>query len=293
MTEEMLTKCRVCGADILFPANDNSVRHCSYCGRPNSRPRSRPDETRLMKYANERRNMGEFTEAEQAYRKVLQECEEEHEARWGLLLCKYGVIYVEDEKDGTVKITCRRARSSSFRSEEDYKTVISQTEQASDEVCRSYERDAEYIDNIQGEIRKLHEETDPYDVFLCYKETAPEGGKTEDSVLAHRLFNDLTRSGYRVFFAPESLKEKAGANYEAALFVAIEMSRVMLALGTRKEYFESTWVRSEWTRFLDRMDLVQGDQHLIPLFRKEDDLPEAFTNRFIQGAENRGRLLGY
>ena len=94
MTEELLTKCSVCGMQITFRAGENLVR-CSACLRVNERPRSAPQETDLMKYANERRNMGEFKEAGEAYRKVLQTCTKEHEARWGLLLCKYGVMYVE------------------------------------------------------------------------------------------------------------------------------------------------------------------------------------------------------
>ena len=95
MASDLLTKCSRCEGDIIFPAGIDLIK-CPWCDRPNSRPKSQQDdEIRLMKYANERRNLGEFDEAERVYRKVLQSYNDEHEARWGLLLCKYGVIYVE------------------------------------------------------------------------------------------------------------------------------------------------------------------------------------------------------
>ena len=281
MTGELLTKCSVCGMELYFPAEKNVVR-CGYCDRMNDRPKSSPEKTGSMKLANELRNMGEFAKAQDRYLDVLADNFEEHEARWGLLLCKYGVMYVEDNSANRKErlVTCRRSVSSSFQDEEYYQIVLNQ---ASPDVRDAYEKDAAYIDRIQGEIRQLRTQTEPYDVFLCYKETATEGGQTEDSAIAHGIFNELSRSGYRVFFAPESLKEKAGANYEAAIFVAIETSRVMLVLGTKKEYFESTWVRSEWRRFLERIDLGDEDKTLIPLFCHAADLPDTFKRRMIQG----------
>ena len=114
MSSEMVTKCSVCGMEIIFQPGETLTR-CPWCDRINDRPKSQPNETSLMKYANERRNMGEFKEAEEAYRKVLQLCTEEHEARWGLLLCKYGVMYVEDNSANRKErlVTCRRSVSSS------------------------------------------------------------------------------------------------------------------------------------------------------------------------------------
>ncbi len=286
ISSELLTKCSVCGQQIIFKPEENLAR-CPWCDRINERPKGEPEGTSLMKYANERRNIGEFKEAEEAYRKVLQACTEEHEARWGLLLCKYGVLYMESADGKERVITCRRARTSSFQSEPDYQIVL---QQSSPEMQAVYEKDAAYIDRVQTEIQKLKAQTEPYDVFLCYKETDPEGGKTEDSAIAHDLYNDLTHSGYRVFFAPESLKDKTGANYEAAIFVAIENSMVMLVIGTQKEYFTGTWVRSEWQRFLEQIDLGE-DKLLLPLFRRADDLPDAFKNRFIQGYEMKGPYM--
>ena len=39
MVSEMITKCSVCGADILFPSGVTLVK-CEYCLRVNDRPKS-------------------------------------------------------------------------------------------------------------------------------------------------------------------------------------------------------------------------------------------------------------
>ena len=127
MLDEMLTKCSVCGMEIYFPVGKNIVR-CGYCDRVNDRPQSSQDEPNLrkLKYANERRNMGEFAEAEKAYREVLALYENEHEARWGILLCKYGVIYVEDAENHKRMITCRKEQKTLFCAEDDYRLALEQ-----------------------------------------------------------------------------------------------------------------------------------------------------------------------
>ena len=278
---QLNTRCSVCGAALIFPAGKDEVL-CEYCFRPNARPKSETNETTLMKYANERRNIGEFEEAAATYRQVLQKNIHEHEARWGLLMCKYGVMYVEDKASGQRVITCRRAVNSSIQAEPDYRKCC---EEAGEAVRAAYEKDAAYIDAVQKEIRRIRASEAPYDIFICYKESAPEGGRTRDSVFAQQICSRMTDRGFRVFYAPVSLKQKSGANYEAAIFAALSDARVMLSLGTRKEYFESTWVRSEWKRFLEMIDAGE-DKLLIPMYRDLDpgaDLPSEFRMRYLQG----------
>ena len=279
----LITQCCTCGADLKFPVGVDEVI-CEYCDRPNARPVSEADETAQLKYANERRNLGEFDEADQAYREVLKKNDREHEARWGHLLCKYGVMYVEDMASRERVITCRRAVNSSMRAELDFMIC---SEQASPIVRLSYQRDAEYIDRVQAEIRRIRAENQPYDVFLCYKETAPDGSRTRDSLLAQSICQRMETRGYRVFFAPMSLKEKSGANYEAAIFAALSDARVMLALGTRPEYFEGAWVKSEWKRYLEMIDAGE-EKLLVPMYRDMEPavaLPAEFRTRYLQSLD--------
>lgn len=236
-----------------------------------------------MKYANERRNLGEFDKAEKAYDEVLKKNLSEHEARWGILLCRRGAIYLEDEATNTVVITCRKKVNSSIVTDPDFKRAC---EDAPIQVRRQYERDAEYIDAIQREIRSMTD-ADGCDIFICYKETEPNAGeRTEDSVRALNLYQTLTRRGYRVFYAPVSLKNHLGANYEAAIFNAIETAQVMLVLGTKANYFSTTWMQSEWRRFLEKVDAGER-KLLVPLYQNfsPSELPTEFADRFLQGLD--------
>ena len=286
MPEELIvTRCSDCGGEIIFGAG-KTVARCSYCGAPNQMPR-KPEIKKNLDYANELRNSGEFREAMRAYQDVLQLSPDEVEARWGRLLAKYGVIYVEDKEKRECHITCRRSVKTLFQEEHDYEAILNLAEP---EVREKYINDAKYIDRVQMKIRILRQQEKPYDVFLCYKERDGSGGRTEDSLRMQGIYNDLTKDGYRVFFAPETLKDKTGADYESAIFAAIESSRVMLVMGTRKEYFTSTWVRSEWRRYLEKMD-NREDKVLLPLFEDAKDLPEEFTLRFIQGYKMEGPYL--
>jgi len=279
---ELVTKCYSCGGEIVF-AGDENTAVCEYCGRTNARPKSQPNELELMKYSNERLSFGEFDEAETGYRKVLQRTPDEHEARWGLLLCKYGVQYVEDAKTKTRLPTCRRSLPTSFCAEPDFRLACAAAPMA---VRMEYEKDGRYIDDIQKEIRRLKSVGERYDIFLCYKETDENGRRTRDSVLAQNLYQTLKLHGFSVFYAPISLKKCLGANYEAAIFCALESSQVMLVLATKPEYLRTTWVKSEWRRYLSRID--QGeDKLLIPLYRDftPDRLPREFNDRFLQGLD--------
>ena len=275
---KLLTKCYKCAAQIVFTPGEDMVR-CDSCAMFNDRPKSESKDTELMKYAHERRNLGEFAEAETAYRRVLAKNLGEHEARWGLLLCRRGVVYLKDERSGETVITCRRCAPGSIMTDPDFRQACAD---APERVKQQYVRDAEYIDSIQRAIRNPGQQD--YDVFICYKETDPEtGARTEDSRRALNVFQTLERRGYRVFYAPVSLKDSIGASYEAAIYHAIETAKVMLVLGTKPEYFRTTWMQSEWKRFLEKVD-AREPKLLVPMYAGFDayQLPQEFTDRFIQ-----------
>ena len=45
-----------------------------------------------------------------------------------------------------------------------------------------YREEAKVIDRLQQDILSVVANESPYDVFICYKETGEDGGRTEDSV---------------------------------------------------------------------------------------------------------------
>lgn len=278
---ETLVKCRVCGAELLFSQQESS-KPCRFCKSVNVRPQSVGETLNIFNLATEQRLNKEFFHAEESYRRVLEIQKDEYEARWGLVLCKYGIEYMQDAKSGRSLPICHIVQAKPMREDPDYKQAC---KLAPADVRAGYEKDAAYIDATQQKIRQMRKNEPGYDIFLCYKETALESKEpTQESRDARRLYNELTRGGYRVFFAPESLPEMAGENYEAGIYHAIETARVMLVIGRNPEHLTSRWVQSEWSRFLARMDDGE-EKYLLPLYGgiSYEQLPKAFEYRGLQG----------
>ncbi len=279
---ELMCECSRCTANIEFREQDQVVR-CKYCQYPNQRPQATGGMLDKLKRGNRLLQQCQFEEAEDCYEDVLKQYPDEAEALWGRLMCKYGVEVAKEEKYGTVRryLLCHRARRSSIRNEGDFHDACKHADPL---VREQYERDAEYIDNVQHKIREAAQRQESYDVFICYKETDLETGeRTRDSMIAQQLYNQYIYDGYRVFFARETLCDKMGEDYEAAIYQAIATAKVMLVVGLKKEHFQAVWPKSEWMRYLEKME--QGEGLLIPVYgeMKAEELPEQFINLGLPG----------
>ena len=281
MLHSLVTACYSCGAQITFDA-DAEIALCPFCGKYNDRPKVREESiVQAMKRANELCDKGEFTQAEKTYQLVLSRNPDEHEARWGLLRCRYGIEYETDPRSGQRIPTCRLTRSLPMRLDPEFKSACAL---ASQDVRAQYEYECHYIDAIQERIRKIAEGERVWDVFICFKETEPDGSYTPERKDGYELYRALERAGYRAFFSPESIRGALGEDYEAAIYSAVHTSQVMLLLARAEEHISSTWVRSEWTRFLDSAD-AGARKKLIPVYA--GITPEAFPmeirERNLQG----------
>lgn len=263
--------CEYCQAPLHFEKGNNVVI-CKYCNHINEKEAD-PETADLLEQAAALRNEGLFDEAKSAYKKLLIKSPESYKAHWGLLLCKYGVAYVE-RKGGKRVVTCRKRVTSDISEETGYKIVM---EHAPESEREQFLEDIQAISAIQNKINEY--KNYECDIFICYKETSDgDHGRTQDSYEADFLYQILTtKDGYKVFFARESLKDKAGADYEALIFRAIESAEIMIVLGTTKEYFESTWVKSEWSRYLDLINR-DANKTIISLMVRGRDLPEKLSS---------------
>ena len=97
-------------------------------------------------------------------------------------------------------------------------------------------------------------------------------------MVAQEIYYQLTAEEYKVFFARLSLEDKLGCQYEPYIFAALNSAKIMLVIGTQKEYFEAVWVRNEWSRFL-HLARKDSSKLLIPCFRDMDayDLPREIS----------------
>ena len=279
-------KCKMCGGDLEI-AEGSSVAECQYCGTKQTLPKL-SDEKRANLYdrANHFRRSNDYDKAMSIYESILNEDNTDAEAYWSLVLCRYGIEYVEDPASHKRVPTVNRAQFTSIYADEDYKSAIQYADSYQKEI---YEQEAKAIDEIQKGILAISRNEKPYDVFICYKETDNNGRRTQDSVLAQDLYYQLTNEGFKVFFSRITLEDKLGTAYEPYIFAALHSAKVMVAVGTKSEYFNAVWVKNEWSRYLS---LIRNgaDKTLIPAYKDMDpyDLPEEFSHLQAQDMSKLG-----
>lgn len=269
-------KCKMCGGELHINPGE-SVAVCEYCGTTQTLPKLDDDRrANLYDRANHFRRNNDFDKAAGIYEQILNEDKTDAEAYWSLVLCRYGIEYVEDPATHKRVPTVNRAQYTSIFDDEDYKAAIQYADAAQRVV---YEAEAKAINEIQKGILEISQKEEPFDVFICYKETDANGRRTPDSVLATDLYHQLTQEGFKVFFSRITLEDKLGTAYEPYIFAALNSAKVMVVLGTKPEYFNAVWVKNEWSRYLA---LIRGGAKkvLIPAYRDMDpyDLPEEFSH---------------
>jgi len=230
----------------------------------------------LFDRANHYRQQKEFDKAQATYENILQEDINNAEAHWGVVLSKFGIEYVEDPKTHKLVPTCHRVQSLSVLNDLDYLKAIGN---ASDGYTRSlYEQEAKAVSDIQRSILAISGREEPYDVFICYKETDETGRRTVDSTLAQDIYFQLKNENLKVFFSRITLEDKLGNEYEPYIFAALNSAKVMLVVGTKPEYFNAVWVRNEWLRYVTLFKNSK-DKIIIPCYRDMNayDLPEELS----------------
>lgn len=269
-------RCKMCGGDLEL-TNNSTVCECMYCGTKQTVPQINDEKiANLFNRANQLRMVNRFDEAKKIYEDILLENNSSAEAHWGVILCKYGIEYVDDSKTNTKIPTCHRTIASSIFTDIDYIETINNADESNKSI---YEQEAKQINEIQQGIIKQAEDEEDYDVFICYKETdEATGDRTEDSVIAQDLYYELEKKGYKTFFARKTLEGKLGSAYEPIIYSALSSSEVMVVLGTKPEYFNSVWLKNEWSRYLDFAQ--NGNKLLIPAYRgfSPYELPNEFSH---------------
>ena len=279
-------KCKICGGALEIDSAQ-SVATCEYCGTKQTLPRL-DDERRTNLYdrANHFRRNNDFDKAMGIFEQILNEEPTDAEAYWSIVLCRYGIEYVEDPATRRRVPTINRAQFTSIFDDENYKSAIANADGYQREV---YEAEANAINELQKNILAISQKEEPFDVFICYKETDANGRRTQDSVLATELYHELTKEGFKVFFSRITLEDKLGIAYEPYIFAALNSAKVMVVLGTKPEHFNAVWVKNEWSRYLA---LIKNGARktLIPAYRDMDpyDLPEEFSHLQAQDMSKLG-----
>ena len=268
-------KCKMCGGDMEISA-DKTFGTCEYCGSTMTLPKVSDDQrAAAFNRGNHFRRAGEFDKALGVYERIVAEDDTDAEAHWCCALCRFGIEYVEDPATYEWLPTCHRASFDSFLEDVDYLAAL---EHSDGITRRQYQKDAAKIAEVQRGILATSQNTEPYDVFISYKELDENGERTRDSVLAQDIYYQLTEQGRRVFFSRISLEDIPGTQYEPYIFAALNSAKVMIVVGTSAENLNAVWVKNEWSRFLAMMR-KDKTKLLIPCYRDMDpyDMPEQLT----------------
>ena len=270
-----IIKCKMCGGDMVI-SDDKTYGTCEYCGSQMTLPKISDDQrAAAFNRGNHFRRIGEFDKALQVYERIVREDEKDAEAHWCCALCRFGIEYVEDPASFEYIPTCHRASFDNFLEDVDYLAAV---EHSDGITRRQYQKDGAKIAEVQRGILATSQNEEPYDVFICYKETDENGDRTRDSAMAQDIYYQLTEQGRRVFFARITLEDKVGTEYEPYIFAALHSARVMVVVGTSAENLNAVWVKNEWSRFLTMMK-HDRNKLLLPCYRDMDpyDLPEQLS----------------
>lgn len=288
-------KCKVCGGELVLKGNQ--IACCKECENLMLLPVIDSDiRNDMFNRGNYYRMNYEYERAAQAFEQIIARDPEDAEARFCLALCHYGVEYVRDPRSGEYLPTCHRGNTYSILDDVDYQAAV---KYAPVQIQEGMKKQAEQIHRIWQQIMDIARYEDPYDVFICYKESPGLGAnpeerigrseRTQDSVLAQELYDELTARGLRVFFSRITLQNKLGSDYEAHIFAALQSAKVMLVVGTRRDYIEAVWVKNEWQRFM-HLRRQDRSREIIPVLRDMDeyDLPDEFADCIPRNIDETG-----
>ena len=269
-------RCKMCGGQNEIQEGKSTFT-CEFCGATQTVHAF--DNVKKINYferANSLRYKCQYEKAAGIYETIVAEFPNEAEAYWGLVLCKYGIEYVDDPKTGLKTPTCHRSQFVSIYDDGDYKNCIKYADVIAKTV---YQKEASEISKLQKSILEISTKEDTFDIFICYKENDSYGNRTLDSVLAQDIYQELTNIGYKVFFSKITLEDKLGTEFEPYIFSALQSSKIMIHVTTSRENSESAWVRNEWSRYL--LSIQQGQKKtLLTCYKKISpyDLPKEIKN---------------
>ena len=108
-----LLQCEMCCGELEI-SPDRSIGICKYCKSTFTIPKEIEKKGNLFNRANYLRQTCNFDKAISVYESILSDNCEDADALWGLVLCRYGIEFVEDPKTHNRIPTCHRASRTSI-----------------------------------------------------------------------------------------------------------------------------------------------------------------------------------
>ena len=116
--------CKMCGGTLEIEEG-MLIATCKYCGTKQTLPRLLSDKrANLYDRANHFRRNNEFDKAKNIYERILDEDTTDSEAYWSIVLCMYGIEYVEDPGTHRRVPTVNRIQYTSIYDDDNYKLAL-------------------------------------------------------------------------------------------------------------------------------------------------------------------------
>ena len=273
-----LNRCKTCGGSLERQGN---YFVCDSCG--NKWEIDRAEDSTAVDRANAWNALrdGDFDSAAELFEEIISKDKDNHEAYWGRALATNGIIYVTDLNENKKVPTCNNITGNSFIENRDVKTAISLAEP---EIAANYKEQANKIEAIRVEWFEKASREKPYDIFISFKDSDRQNGieRTQDSIDAQELYTMLVDQGYKVFYSRVSLRDKVSEQYEPYIYNALKTAKVMIVFGSKAEYFASTWIKNEWSRYIKRIESGEKHKNSLVVVTKgvePADLPVALGRR--------------
>lgn len=258
-------KCNRCGSPNVEHIGQG-MYHCKNCDAQFPMSYTGNDESITTKLSRiyDLRNKLKFDECEEIIDSILLESNHNENLKpllgdvyFQKFLCDYGVCYVDEDGSPIQIPTLNRLSPTSCFENANY--INARNNYSNKDAKEKINQAVSVIENIRSKAFEKVLDEDPYDVFISLKVRTLDGkGYTSDDKVARDIYDKLTKNGYRVFYSEETLKQKAGSEYEPIIYHALFSAKVFLLICTDDvEYIKQPWVQNEWSRFLKRRELEQ------------------------------------
>ncbi|MBQ7307945.1 MAG: TIR domain-containing protein, partial [Clostridia bacterium] len=284
--------CTNCGSNsITF---ENNIYSCQSCG---SKFEKKQVDSKMfvdLRLADNYRQSTHFDEAKKLYKKIIEDYPDDNltDVYWGLFLCEQNVIF-EDDGKGEKFPSFYKINSQSVEDTPSYLKAITYASKHDIEKVKVFNDLGERIEYARKMYLDIANTTNPFEIFICFKNTDQNGNHTQDRQLAMDIYNEFSGK-YNIFFSEKTLKNIKSnyREYEPNIYYGLYTDKIMLLICSRNEYIESKWLKNEWSRFTQINSNKQEKKCIIPIFTdgyNPNDLPSDLQS--IQGIFDDRKLI--
>ncbi|MBQ8448668.1 MAG: leucine-rich repeat protein [Clostridia bacterium] len=275
-----IVECQTCGnRDVNLIAERDGGYVCKCCGVWYKKDPTEEEFREQMRCEQGYSQLSayRFGDARDTFQRILQNNPNSINALWGVLLARFGVVFIKGFYKGVVEpVYCfpnyERMKRRYVQSEPEYAQIMDLLKTDA-ELRFDYEKKAEKIDDALDSYKEYKASTER-DVFICVKISAaterhPElEGRTKDYEFALKIYNELQSRGVNAFYSFVTLENDVKSDEK--IWRNLVKSKKMLLIGSSEEYLESPWVKSEWKRWLH---LSREEDLYVCVLHGEDESP--------------------